>query len=71
VGVSALLYSWDVKQAIDSVSQMVIRMALSRLGVPANMINMVHDYEVKGITIVRTPLTHKIYNTEGMVGHGV
>jgi hypothetical protein len=35
------------------------------------MINMVHDYEVKGITIVRTPLTHKIYNTEGMVGHGV
>ena len=37
-------------------------------GVPANMINMVHDMEVEGITIVRTPLTQYIYDTEGMEG---
>jgi hypothetical protein len=56
-GVSALLYSSDVKQAFNSVSRTVIRMALNRLGVPANMINMVHAMEVEGITIVRIPLT--------------
>ena len=31
-GVSALLCSWDVKRAFDSVSRTVIRMALNRLG---------------------------------------
>ena len=36
-------------------------MALNRLGVPANMINMIHVMEVEGITIVRTPLTQYIY----------
>ena len=67
-GVSALLCSWDVKRAFDSVSRTVIRMALNRLGVPANMINMIHSMEVEGITIVRTPLTQYIYDTEGMEG---
>ena len=43
-------------------------MALTRLGVPANMINMVHSMEVEGITIVRTPLTQYIYDTEGRAG---
>jgi len=43
-------------------------MALNRLGVPANMINMIHSMEVEGITIVRTPLTQYIYDTEGMEG---
>ena len=43
-------------------------MALNRLGVPANMINMVHSIEVESITIVRTPLTQYIYDTEGMEG---
>ena len=43
-------------------------MALNRLGVPANMINMVHVMEVEGITFVRTPLTQYIYDTEGMEG---
>ena len=43
-------------------------MALNRLGVPANMSNMVHSMEVEGITIVRTPLTQYIYDTEGMEG---
>ena len=36
--------------------------------VPAIMINMVHDMEVEGINIVRTPLTQYIYDTEGMEG---
>ena len=67
-GVSALLCSWDVKRAFDSVSRTVIRMALNRLGVPANLINMIHEMEVDGITIVRTPLTQYIYDTEGMDG---
>ena len=67
-GVSALLCSWDVKRAFDSVSRTVIRMALNRLGVPANLINMIHAMEVEGITIVRTPLTQYIYDTEGMEG---
>ena len=31
-GVSALLCSWDVKRAFDSVSRTVIHMTLSRLG---------------------------------------
>ena len=53
-GVSALLCSFD------SVSRTVICMELNRLGVPANMINMVHEMEVEGITIVRTPLTQYI-----------
>ena len=43
-------------------------MALTRLGVPANLINMIHEMEVDGITIVRTPLTQYIYDTEGMDG---
>ena len=43
-------------------------MALNRLEVPANMINMVHAIEVKGITIVQTPLTQYIYDTNGMDG---
>ena len=43
-------------------------MALNRLWVPAKMINMVHSMEVEGITIVRTPLTQSIYDTEGMEG---
>ena len=43
-------------------------MALNRPGEPANMINMVHAMEVEGITIVRTPLTQYIYDTEGMDG---
>ena len=41
---------------------------LSAWGVPVNMINMVHEMEVEGITIVRTPLTQYIYDTEGMDG---
>ena len=32
------------------------------------MINMVHSMEVEGITIVRTPHTQYIYDTEGMEG---
>ena len=63
MGVSALLCSWDVKRAFDSVSKTVIRMALNRLGVPANLINMIHAMEVEGITIVQTPLTQYIYLT--------
>ena len=50
------------------VSRTVIRMALNRLGVPANMINMIHVMEVESITIVRIPLTQYIYDTEGMEG---
>jgi len=56
-GVSALVCSWDVKRAFDSVSRTAIRMALNRLRVPRNIINMVHEMEVEGITIVCTPLT--------------
>ena len=41
-------------------------MALNRLGVPRNVINMVHEMEVQGVTIVRTPLTQYIYDQEGM-----
>jgi hypothetical protein len=66
--VSALLCSWDVKRAFDSVSRTVIPIALNRLGVPANLINMVHELEVKGITAVQTPLTQYIYDTEVMDG---
>jgi hypothetical protein len=47
-GVSALICSWDVKRAFDSVSRTAIRMALNRLGVPRNVINMVHEMEVQG-----------------------
>jgi hypothetical protein len=43
-------------------------MALNRLGVPRNIINMVHEMEVEGITIVRTPLTQYTYDQEGMEG---
>jgi hypothetical protein len=67
-GVPALLCSWDVKRAFDSVSRTVIRMALNRLGVPPNVIRMIHEMEVEGITVVRTPLTQYIYDTEGMEG---
>ena len=68
---SALLCSWNVKRAFDSVSRTVIRMALNRLGVPANMINMVHEVEVEGITIVRTPLTQYIYMIQkGWMAYG-
>ena len=52
--------STTVLRAFDSVSRTVIRMALNRLGVPGNMINMIHVMEVEGITIVRTPLTQYI-----------
>ena len=65
-GVSALVCSWDVKRAFDSVSRTTICMALNRLGVPRNIINMVHEMKVEGITIVRTPLTQYIYDQEGM-----
>ena len=64
----ALLCSWDVKRAFDNVCRTVIRMALNRLGVPPNVIRMIHEMEVDGITVVRTPLTHYIYDTEGMEG---
>ena len=67
-GVSALICSWDVKRAFDSVSRTAIRMALNQLGVPWNVLNMVHEMEVEGITIVRTPLTQYIYDQEGMEG---
>ena len=60
--------SWDVKRAFDSVSRTAIQMALNRLGVPRNVINMVHEIEVQGVTIVRTPLTQYIYDQEGMEG---
>jgi hypothetical protein len=43
-------------------------MALNRLGDPQNIINMVHEMEVEGITIVRTPLTQYINDQEGMEG---
>ena len=55
--VSALLCSWDVKRKFDSVSRTVIRMALNQMRVPANLINMIHEMEVDGVTIVRTPLS--------------
>ena len=29
---------------------------------------MIHEMEVEGITVVRTPLTQYIYDTEGMEG---
>jgi hypothetical protein len=67
-GVPALLCSWDVRRAFDSVRRTVICMALNRLGVPANLINIIHEMKVGGITIVRTPLTQYIYDTEGMEG---
>jgi hypothetical protein len=67
-GISVLVCSWDVKRACDSVSRTELRMALNRLGVPRNIINMVHGMEVEGITIVRTPLTQYIYDQEGMEG---
>ena len=67
-GVSALICSWDFKRAFNSVSRTAIQMALNRLGVPRNVINMVHEMEVEGITIVRTPLMHYIYDQEGMEG---
>jgi hypothetical protein len=41
-------------------------MALNRLGVPPNVIRMIHDLEVDGITVVCTLLTKYIYDTEGM-----
>ena len=66
--VCALICSWDVKQAFDSVGRTAIRMALNRLGVPRNVIDMVHKMEVEGVTIVRTPLTQYIYDQEGMEG---
>jgi hypothetical protein len=43
-------------------------MVLKRLGVPANLINMIYETEVEGITIVCTSLTQYIYETEGMDG---
>jgi hypothetical protein len=43
-------------------------MVLNRLRVPQNIINMVHQMEVEGITIVRIPLTQYIYDQEGMEG---
>jgi hypothetical protein len=43
-------------------------MALNRLGVPPNVIRMIHDLEVDGITVVRTPPTKYIYDMEGMEG---
>jgi hypothetical protein len=67
-GVSALLCSWDVKRAFDSISRTAIRMALHRLGVPIHVIRMIHEMEIEGVTIVRTPLTQYVYDTEGMEG---
>jgi hypothetical protein len=40
-------------------------MALNRLGLLVHLINMIHEMEVEGITIDRTPLTQYIYDTEG------
>ena len=61
-GVSALLCSWDVKRAFDSISRTAIRMAL------LYVIRMIHEMEIEGVTVVRTPLTQYVYDTEGMKG---
>ena len=53
--VLVLLCSWDVKQAFDSISRTAIRMALLRLGVPKHVICMIHEMEIEGVTVVRTP----------------
>jgi hypothetical protein len=43
-------------------------MALNRLGAPLNLIRMIHEMKVDGITVVRTPLTRYINNMEDMEG---
>ena len=68
-GGSALVCSWAVKRAFDSVSRMAIRMALNRLEVPRNIKNMVLKIEVERITIVRTPLKQYIYIQDWFKSH--
>jgi hypothetical protein len=67
-GVSALLCSWDVKRAFDSISRTAMRMALLRLGVPNHVIRMIYKMKIEGVTVVRTLLTQYVYDTEGMEG---
>ena len=43
-------------------------MIASALRVPKHVIRMIHEMEIEEVTVVRTPLTQYVYDTEGMEG---
>ena len=47
--------SWDKKRAFDSLSRNAARIALYRLGVPAEVCEMLVGFDNQGKTVVRTP----------------
>ena len=60
-----LMTSWDIKRAFDSVSKPVIRLALTRLGIPNELADYVVALDQGGETIVRTPYALKQLRDHG------
>ena len=60
--------SWDFKKAFDSVSKAVIRLARTRLGVPAEQIEWMVEFDMDARVAVRTLCMVNVWETQGLAG---
>ena len=54
--------SWDITRAFDSVSKNIIRLAWSRLGVPASWVQWLVGLDERGTLVVRTPHAIRVWD---------
>ena len=62
--------SWDKKRAFDSLSRNAARLALYRLGVPADVCEMLVGIDNEGKTVVRTPKAKQLWDELMLLGGG-
>ena len=60
--------SWDIKNAFDSVSKVVIRLAWARLGVLSELIEWFVELGMYARVSVRTLWAVEVWETEGLAG---
>ena len=66
---SSLFYtSWDIKRAFDRVSKPILVAAWARAGIPQDIAEYLVDFDTNGSTIVATPYTRNVLNTQGLGG---
>jgi hypothetical protein len=63
-----LLSSWDLKKAFDSVPKDILVWSWMRLGIPEELALYLVEMDFLGSTVVRTPLTATLNDTNGKLG---
>ena len=60
--------SWDISKAFDSLSKNTLRYSWIRLGVPAQIADLIVSVDEKGHTIIRTPYSQTLWNNHEYQG---